>query len=505
MSAPTVSPSATTGPLPGAPIRGRSLTRWVVAGQMLLVAVLGLAWLGDKSFWIDEAYTWSTVSRGFGDLVELMLDSEANAALHSLLLLGWVRVGDSEVVLRLPSVLFAVLSVPAVYLLARRLFDERTGLIAGFLVAVSATMVEFAQEARSYTLVVLFAALSGAFLAAELREPTRRTWWGWVVASTLLLYAHVYGAFVLLAQAVSLLFLPPAALRWRRLLGAGAAVAVAAGPYLLVALLQDGWAAHYEEFLPAPGLADVRRIVATLAGSSGSVMVAVYGLASLGALASTWMAWRRRGRSREVWAHALLVAWIVLPLVIVFVLSSSVATFQPRHLLVSLPALVVLGARGLALVGSPRLLVPILVGVALVAAWGVRRYYVDVEKTDFRAGTAFVAERAQEGDGMLFALDENLLLFEYYLRDDPATRAKLTPAFPDVAWGGYRTGDQMLRLFTEEELLEASERFDRLWVVLSFAEPGEVRARLELLEPTHELVDDRRFDGDFWVLRYERA
>src|SRR3954470_16317232 len=181
------------------------------ATRGVLVAVLGLSaallamvlfHLGAKSLWQDEAYTWSAVSRSFGDYVALLRGAESQNVLYSVLMFGWVHVGDSETMLRLPSAVFAVCTVPAMYFAGRALFDRRVGLVAALLFTVNANALEFGQEARAYSLAILLSTLSIGGFATEVRQPSRRSWWLWVAPSTLLVFTHPYGLFVVAAELV---------------------------------------------------------------------------------------------------------------------------------------------------------------------------------------------------------------------------------------------------------------------------------------------------------------
>ena len=88
---------------------------------------------------------------------------EADMSLYYFLLHGWLLFGGSEFFVRSFSVLFAVASVPAIYLLGRQLFDSRVGLIAAALLAVNAYLVQYSQDARSYSLMVLLGLLSSLY------------------------------------------------------------------------------------------------------------------------------------------------------------------------------------------------------------------------------------------------------------------------------------------------------------------------------------------------------
>lgn len=117
-------------------------------------------------------------------------------SLYYVLLRIWLRFkpqdASSEFYIRSLSVVIAVGTIPAIYWLARQLYDRRVGLVAATLLTFNAYSVRYAQEARSYALFLLLATLSSGFLIALVREPVRRNRVGYVLVSVLAVYAHFY-------------------------------------------------------------------------------------------------------------------------------------------------------------------------------------------------------------------------------------------------------------------------------------------------------------------------
>lgn len=82
----------------------------------------------------------------------------------------------------------------------RLLYGDTVGLLTALILAIAAFNVQFSQEASMYSLVLLLTLLSMYYFARFLRERNLVISAGYVVVTTLLLYTHVYGLFVLLAQ-----------------------------------------------------------------------------------------------------------------------------------------------------------------------------------------------------------------------------------------------------------------------------------------------------------------
>lgn len=178
----------------------------VVAVVFFAGAALRLFRLGHESIWLDEALSIDFVTREYttlGLLFELPLQ-DPHPPLYYLLLDGWVFVfGTSAVAVRLLSALFGIASVVLIYLLGKKVFDETAGITAALLLAFSRFHIYYAQEARMYTLLAALTLVSYYFLVDVVDADTDHDWRtiaGYVIATVLVGYTHVYGFFIILAQ-----------------------------------------------------------------------------------------------------------------------------------------------------------------------------------------------------------------------------------------------------------------------------------------------------------------
>jgi len=112
----------------------------------------------------------------------------------------WMEVfGSSPFAVRAMTVCLAGGTLVGLYWLGTELFDDRVGLLAALLYAVSSFYIHFGRVARMYSLVTLLTVLSW-YGFVRLRDRRLSTNAFYTVASGLLLYTHVYGLFVVLAQ-----------------------------------------------------------------------------------------------------------------------------------------------------------------------------------------------------------------------------------------------------------------------------------------------------------------
>lgn len=191
----------------------RSRSFWIVAGLTLLGAVLRFATLGTQAYHHDEIVTASRVLRvGFGHAMDAVGFSESAPPLYYALAWLWTQVaGTGEWGLRSLSAVAGVATIPVAYLIGRELRGRRAGLLAAALVAVNPMLLWYSQEARAYSLLGLFCALSLLFCVRALRggerQDEKRDFVLWGLFSGLALATHYFAVFPLIAEVLLL---------WRR-------------------------------------------------------------------------------------------------------------------------------------------------------------------------------------------------------------------------------------------------------------------------------------------------
>ncbi|WMX46573.1 glycosyltransferase family 39 protein [Streptomyces roseicoloratus] len=149
---------------------------WLWPG--LLAFVLGLYGAGGPQLWEDELNSWDMATRSTGRLLETLQNVDAVLAAYYLLLHTWTALfGDSDLALRLPSVLAAAGAAVCTALIGARLAGPRAGRVAGLLFALTPVVSRYAQEARPYALVVLAVALATLLLLRALDRPDGKGRW----------------------------------------------------------------------------------------------------------------------------------------------------------------------------------------------------------------------------------------------------------------------------------------------------------------------------------------
>ncbi|HWS31398.1 MAG TPA: glycosyltransferase family 39 protein [Actinoplanes sp.] len=369
----------------------------VWAAPPAVTAALGGWALNRPALWTDELATWGA-TRLAGDQLWRLAGS-VDAVLTPYYAVVKVLAPDGP---RRLSLVAAVLTSVVVVALGRRAGGDTTGLIAGLLFAVLPVTSRYAQEARPYAAVMLFAALA---LLALLRlrdrpSPPRAAAYAAAVALTGL--CHPLSALLMLAgHAVAGWRL------WRMWAPAALAGALPAIGLGVMAAGQTGQVA----WIGRVSLATLRLLPEQflLTGVTGGLLLAL-------AVAGT----RRdpvqnavaevgrhpvRNAVAEVVRHPVRIAVAgaaLVPPVLLLAAGTVAGVWVPRYVLIALPALVVLAATGAARAGR----LPAVIAVSVIAALGWPSQ-VDIRGPaghgqDSRRAAEVIGGQQRDGDVVVF-------------------------------------------------------------------------------------------------------
>jgi uncharacterized membrane protein len=125
-------------------------------------AILRFYGLNIQSLWLDELLTWSfSTQEKLVDVIKVIGEDSTHPPMYfGIIYLIVKHLGDSEVILRLPSAISGVISIIAVFFLAKRLYSEKEGIVSALLMAVLWCPIYYSQEARAYSILLLFIILS---------------------------------------------------------------------------------------------------------------------------------------------------------------------------------------------------------------------------------------------------------------------------------------------------------------------------------------------------------
>lgn len=395
----------------------------------LLAAALRFYKLGMWSFWIDEIYTINHALSHFST-PQLILDNIPPAR-------NWVPVSVmlsaqvfnvwmvSEFNARLVAAIFGIIAIPALYFPIKNIFNTRVALMMVLLLAVSPWHLEWSQNARGYTSLLLFAWLAVfAFYFGFEKDRVSYFIWFFVFlylsASERLIALFLVPALVLYLLAIK--FLPiekPVGLRAKNVYILLAPV-LFLGVYELYSLIQNG------ESIIGAILAE---IVSTFFGKpiESPFTQTIFQVFKLGvplfalSLLSGIYIWRQRTR-----AGWLFVLNAVVPFFLVILVTPFMFT-EERYAFITLPAWLALAAIGIdALLVRvkqyERILAFGLLFVLLADSSGANLLYYRINhgnRWDYRSAFEIVQANLQEGDMVVSTFSE---MGNYYLKRDDVVR-----------------------------------------------------------------------------------
>ena len=407
-----------------------------ICALTLLALPLALFHLGTTSIVLDESISIASARLGFRSLFGALTEqADRNMSLYYALLKLWVKMfGETEVAVRSLSAIFAALAVSAIYLLGVRLFGRAAGLVAGLLLALDAFIIEYAQTGRAYTLLVLLVTLSSYFLVVELEQPSGRSRIGYVLTSSLAVYAHYFAAYVLLVHFGTVVAMKRRGAFKREWLGVAMAILLLCTPEAIVAY-QAG--AAQIAWIKRPSLNDIVPVLADLAGGSRLLLLAL--------LAGGCYATVSAVRQQRYWRQGFVVAWMAAPVALTFAVSFVRPMFLAQYLIICVPALVLFGAAAI-----PRLRHPVLVALFVaplvwLSATQLLAFYGRERGQNWRDATRYVLAAARSGDAVVFYPYCAGVPFEYYRRQSgvagPVNLKAQAPAGRQRVWFVIRESD----------------------------------------------------------------
>lgn len=181
--------------------KGRGFT--VFIGCTVLLGCVLRCWNINQSFWWDEI--WSTMiyvkAPSLWQVVSSLGYYFNNHIFYSLLARVSIKIlGESEFAARLPALIMGLLGIAVVFQFGKRFLGETSGIIAAFLLAISAFHIDHSSEARGYSGLALFAILSSFYFLKGLKTNEFRSWVLYVLFTVLGFYSHVFMVAVSISQ-----------------------------------------------------------------------------------------------------------------------------------------------------------------------------------------------------------------------------------------------------------------------------------------------------------------
>jgi mannosyltransferase len=363
--------------------------------------------LGVPSPWRDEAATLEISRRSIGGILAVTRHVDLVHLAYYLLCHLLLTLHDSVTVLRAVSVAAMAGSSALLVPIGRRLGSTRTGVLAGLLLVAGPHASRWGQDARPFALATLAAVISTLLLLRAF-QPGRWRWTAYAASVCLVAVLNVLVLLVLLTHAVAVLLLArPSVRRWT--VAVAGALAVCA-PFLVLTFRQRDQVA----WIPVPGVRELIDVYALAFGGKAGLALAL--AVVLGAAAAA----RRPAPGSTRGLLVVSIAWAVVPVLALWLLSQLHPLWDTHYLLFTAPGLALGIAAGTmraaSLVGrawtsrvSPTAVTGTAAGLVLVAfavlgAPAQRAYRTaSGHQDDLRGVADYLSTSARPGDVVLYA------------------------------------------------------------------------------------------------------
>lgn len=156
------------------------------------------------TFWFDEKFsTHYSVLPSWADTLKYWA-IETNPPLYTFFLRFYIPMVQTtnETIVRLPSVIFGVISIILLYILAEKLFSQSAAIISSIFLSLSSLHLVVSTEARTYSLFVMLTILSFYIFHKIVFEncSSKKIWILYTITNLLLIYSHLTATLAVLIQ-----------------------------------------------------------------------------------------------------------------------------------------------------------------------------------------------------------------------------------------------------------------------------------------------------------------
>ncbi|MHB0998960.1 MAG: glycosyltransferase family 39 protein [Armatimonadota bacterium] len=404
---------------------------------LLIAAGIRLYRLGAQSIWGDESLTllFYTAGNSGLDVLQNIWRSGGHPPFYFLIVHYWFELGKSEFMLRFPSVIFGLASIPVMYALTNRLFGRRTALFAASIMALSPIHIWYSQEARMYTLQLLLGLSSILTFVRYQQERRSIDIILYVIFSVLGFYTQIYSA--LLTASLGIYVIITAFKKKKELavwVGAHALILLGVLPWLMKLARVTSNGVHVAYQRPAgiqdlgysiytfcvgyslgPTVAELHYESAKQAIMSNLTSITIPMLIFGSVLILGIIDIRRRG----IWQFWITLCILIIPAALAIALSIYPGIpLNARYILISAVPFWIILALGIQRCLDGRYLKLLPAAMAVIVGLSLYNHYFDSRytKQDIRSAAEIINKQGRPGDAVLVSSVELGGPFIYYFK-----------------------------------------------------------------------------------------
>lgn len=146
-----------------------------ILGLLMLVALYVRLLYSEHAFWLDELTTSWVISGSFADIFSRCWMNNLSPLYYCIIYLSKSVFGFTELGLRIPGILFGVLTMPIGYIVSRQFqLSKYWSLLVVLLMSLSTPLVFFSLEVRPYPIIVFLSLVHISIFLKFIQMPAQR-------------------------------------------------------------------------------------------------------------------------------------------------------------------------------------------------------------------------------------------------------------------------------------------------------------------------------------------
>lgn len=391
---------------------------------VILLLGLGLRLISlDQSLWLDEAINvLATQNFSLLGIITDYAKADFHPPLFFIIIWIWSKVfGISEIAVRIPSVIFGVLTIYMVYLIAQRLHSKTLALLTALLLAVNPLHIYYSQEARMYALTTLAVSLN-FFLLIKLVKGEKFNLIFLIISNILVLASDYVAYFIFPSQLIFLLLFKQKEFIKKWLLALSIAVFLGIW-WIPIFLSQLDVGSVATQRLPAwkfiVGAFDPKTVPLTfikfIIGRISHPDKLIYALMLFPvSILFLFILWRGIKFVKDM-GRSLILSWIITPILLATIVSFFIPIYSYFRLLFVLPGFIILTSLGiLSFKGAARYVFLTTVIIIQIFSSSIYLFNPSYQRDDWKGVVRFLESVGK--NPVLFESSGSLPPFDYYAR-----------------------------------------------------------------------------------------
>lgn len=373
------------------------------------------------ALWHDEAFSALYLRYPFAEMMH-RIALDVHPPLYYLVLRAWsYAAGQSLPSLRVLSIIFGVLTIWAAYIFVRAAFrSTRLALLAALFVAINPFQIQYALEARMYTLGTFLALWSSYFLIRAITRQEERGgfnkyWLAYAITAAAAFYTHYYLIFTIAAQGLYLLVYAAKSRSIKILLAGAGAYAIVAAFYLpwLPTLLKQITRVQGGYWIPPADIWSVPGTVWKMVfGGQGAPHLWLLATSAVSLFVVIFFL--RKNHSFSKW---LVAAGLLVPLAAAIALSLRTNIYLDRYFVFASVFFSILIALAFWQVSRRLLRFGLVLAIAAASIFAIYKNTNDLDiknSPGMAAASAYINQNAKTGDDIYVASSFIFFTFKYY-------------------------------------------------------------------------------------------